>query len=308
MPRFVSVILPAHNEAGNIPTLLAKVARAFEAHGIEGEAVVIDDGSTDGTGAAVEACRETFPFVQLIVHPRNLGLTRALASGFRAAKGDIFVFLPSDLQSDPEEDIPKLLAGFEDGSDMVAGWRQGRREFKKWGSKLYNLVSFLLFGVRLHDQNWIKAMRREVVQNIDFRSDWHRYLAAIAVARGYKVGEVKTNWYERRYGRSHYGPGRVVNALFDMMVLKVQLLYLDNPMRFFGGLGLASLGLGALLTLVYFLLPSTDNVLVHQRLFILIVLLFFGGALLLAMGILVEILVTHIGRIVSQRGDDESAD
>lgn len=301
MSHSISVILPAHNEAGNIPVLLDKVAAAFKILGIDdGEAVIIDDGSTDGTGQAVLDCQTKHPFVKLISHHRNLGLTCALASGFAVATGAVFVFLPTDLQSDPEEDIPKLMGGLDNGNDMVVGWRQGRREFKKWGSKLYNLVSFLLFGVRLHDQNWIKAMRREVVQNIDFRSDWHRFLAAIAVARGYKIGEVKTNWYERTYGRTHYGPGRIINALFDMIVLKVQLLYLDNPIRFFGGMGLGCIGLGFLLTLAYFFVPNVDTLLL-QRLFILIVLLFFGGALLLTMGILVEILVTHIGRMVSAR-------
>ena len=309
MPPSISVILPAHNEAGNIPVLLDKVAIAFEMLGVvDGEAIVIDDGSSDGTGQAVRDCQEKHAFVKLISHPRNQGLTRALVSGFAAATGDIFVFLPTDLQSDPEEDIPKLLGGLDNGYDMVVGWRQGRREFKKWGSKVYNLLSFLLFGVRLHDQNWIKAMRREVVHNIDFRSDWHRFLAAIAVARGYKVGEVKTNWYERTYGSTHYGTGRIINALFDMIVLKVQLLYLDNPIRFFGGLGLVCIGMGLVLTLFYLLISSGDNLLLLQRLFILIVLLFFGGALLLTMGILVEILVTHIGRIVAARPVDHKTD
>jgi glycosyltransferase involved in cell wall biosynthesis len=301
--RRISVILPAHNEAGNIEVLLQKVDQAFKALGVDGEAILIDDGSTDGTADVISQAR--YPFVNLVKHPENQGLTMALKSGFKAATGDVFVFLPTDLQSDPAEDIPKLVAAIDQGADMVVGWRQGRKEFKRWGSKVYNFMSKWLFGVKVHDQNWIKAMRAEVVRDMHFRSDWHRFLVAIAESRGYKVVEVKTNWYERTYGKSHYGLGRISNALFDMMVLKVQMLYLDHPIRFFGGLGLVSMAASLVLLLVYMILSGAASQIFLQRLFIIDVLLFFGGALLLMMGLLVEILITHIDKILAAKNKGE---
>ncbi|MBN2125907.1 MAG: glycosyltransferase family 2 protein, partial [Deltaproteobacteria bacterium] len=233
----VSVILPAYNEEGNISVLAEKVARAFSVNHIDGEAILIDDGSVDGTGEKAEECARRYDFFRVYHHKKNLGLTKALSNGFRRAAGDIVVFLPSDLQSDPEEDIPKLVEGIRRGADVVVGWRQGRKEFKKFGSKLYNWISKVLFGVTVHDQNWIKAFRKDFIHDLILRSDWHRFLIAIAVHKGCRVEEVKTNWYPRTYGSTKYGFMRIPVSILDMLVLKIEMMFIENPMRFFGTVG-----------------------------------------------------------------------
>jgi len=130
----------------------------------------------------------------------------------------------------------------DEGYDVVAGWRQGRRERKVMASGIYNLVSRLLFDVQAHDMNWIKGFRREVVESLPpLRSDWHRFLLHIAAHQGYRIGEVRTNWYPRRSGRSKYGLGRIPISLLDVLVIRFLLTFSSAPMRFFGGLGLASL-------------------------------------------------------------------
>ena len=130
-------MIPARNEADNIPTLLQKVAAAFDAlepQGTTCELLLIDDGSTDGTGDLAASLAPQYPFLRLIRHRRNQGLTAALRTGFREVRGDVIIFLPADLESDPEEDIPKLLAKLDEGYDVVAGWRQGRKEGKVFAS------------------------------------------------------------------------------------------------------------------------------------------------------------------------------
>jgi len=308
--KAVSVILPAYNEAGNIRTLVAKVGKAFEQCRLDGEAVLIDDGSTDGTGDIARECRKEHSFLRVYAHRRNLGLTRALATGFKRAKGDVIIFLCADLQSDPEEDIPKLLEGFKDGADVVVGWRQDRQESKKWGSKVYNYLSKVLFDVHVHDQNWIKAFRRNCAKNMVLRSDWHRFIVAIAVAEGYKVAEVKTNWYPRTYGQSKFGYRRIINAFLDMIVLKLQMLFYDSPIRFFGGAGLVSLLGGALIgllpSLMKFLghLPLTEPA--RLRLFFVSSLMILLGAGMLGMGILGEFLLTRMDQLSNSEQNDDN--
>jgi len=181
----VSLLIPAHNEAANIPLLLEKIDRCFTASGLRGEAVIIDDGSTDDTGTMLDAARQDYPWLRVVHQRGKHGITEALDRGFRIVQGDSVVFLPADLESDPEEDVPKLLAKLGEGYDVVAGWRQGRRDGKVPASRVYNAVSRTLFGVQAHDMNWIKAFRREVVENLPpLRSDWHRFLLMIAASQG----------------------------------------------------------------------------------------------------------------------------
>lgn len=237
----VSVVLPAYNEEENIRAVIEKTAAAFRDNDLLGEIVVVDDGSRDGTLAAAEAAQATFERVKVFSHRKNRGLTRALLTGFNAADGEVIIFLCADLQSDPEEDIPKLLAEIGRGNDVVLGWRQGRREMKIVVSKLYHWLSRLLFGIRAHDMNWIKAFRREVVADLQLRSDWHRYIAVLAQHEGYKISEVKTSYYPRQHGRSKFGTRRILAGFFDLIVVKFELSFGERPMFFFGALGLALL-------------------------------------------------------------------
>jgi len=294
----VSVFIPARNEAGNIAPVVEKVGRAFDTLGIQGELILVDDGSTDGTAAEADECAARFPWLRVIHHRRNLGLTEAMRAGFRAAQGEIIVFLPADLESDPEEDIPKLLARLDEGYDVVAGWRQGRRDHKVLASAIYNTVSRWLFGLDAHDMNWIKAFRRRVIEDLPpLRSDWHRFVLHLAAAQGYRIGEVKVNYYPRRRGHSKYGFWRIPVSFLDVLVVKFLMTFSRKPMLFFGSLGAGLIGISGLigLYLLYLWLFTETQ---KRPVFTFGLIMAVAGLLLFLVGFLAELVVSQQERLI----------
>src|SRR6266511_2282432 len=242
----VSLVVPAHNEASTVPAFVEKTAKAFADLGRAWELVYVDDGSTDGTAAAVEAVAAREPRVRLVRQRRRLGLTEALNRGFREARGDTIVFLPADLESDPEVDVPLLLGKLDQGYDVVSGWRQGRRDGKRMASWVANAACRLLFGLEVHDLNWIKAFRREVTDGLALRSQWHRYILVMAHNEGFRIGEVKVPYRPRASGRSKFGLGRLPVSAVDVVTLKFLLTFQRKPIMFFGAVGSSLIGLGLL--------------------------------------------------------------
>jgi glycosyltransferase involved in cell wall biosynthesis len=292
----VSVLVPARNEQGNIGQVIEQSIRAFQNGNLNGEVVVVNDGSIDGTLEEAQLLAEQHPCVKVLSHRRNLGLTEALRTGFRHCTGEVIIFLPGDMESDPEEDIPKLLDKLAEGYDIVAGWRQGRNDGKVFASRVYNVVSRGLFGVNAHDMNWIKAMRREVVDNLYLRSDWHRFILMIAASEGYRVGEVRTNYYARRKGRSKFGIGRIPVSFLDVLVVKFLLAFRRKPMLFFGSIGMSLIGISILLGF-YLLYIWFAFVMQKRPIFNLAVVLSLAGLLLLLVGFLAELIVDQQERV-----------
>lgn len=296
----VSIVIPAHNEEGNLPALFEKIARVCERQGILGEIILVNDGSTDRTEEVAEQFKERMRSLNVIRHRRRKGLTQALMTGFENAGGEIVIFLCADLQSDPEEDVPKLLGKLNEGYDMVVGWRQGRREFKRFASKVYYVLSRLLFGVKVHDPNWIKAFRREVVESLNLRSSWHRYIVAIATQEGYRITEVKTTWHPRKSGKSKFGFGRLISAIADLVALKFEMTFLERPLQFFGLLGLVLFVLGfifdASIILLWDIFASGARVVEEMPKLLFGVLLMIAGLQLFSLGLLGEMLVSLIKR------------
>ena len=294
----ISVLIPAYNEADNVSELFARTAEAFANLGVPGELVFVDDGSSDGTAERVVELQVQYPWVRLLRHRRNRGLTAALRNGFRAAKGEFIIFLPADLESHPDEDIPKLYDKLREGYDVVSGWRQGRADGKQFASSIYNTITRRLFTVDVHDANWIKGFRREVIQSLPpLRSDWHRFILHIAADQGFRVGEVATNWYPRKAGQSHFGLSRIPVSLLDVVVIRFLLTFSQAPMRFFGGLGLASLTVAGLVLLYLAMLWFTRGK-QFRPLFTAAMVLALAGLVLILVGFLAELIVNQGDRIV----------
>jgi glycosyltransferase involved in cell wall biosynthesis len=287
----VSVIIPAYNEAGNLEKLLDRIRDGLAEVGLSGETVLVDDGSADGTWERVLELQPRHPDLRPFRHRRNFGLSEALNTGFRNIRGDYVIFLPADLQSDPGEDIPKMMRELRADADVVVGWRIGRREGKLFVSLVYNFLSRRLFGIEAHDLNWIKGFRREVIETVRLRSDWHRYVVVLAAGRGFRVKEIRTNYYPRHSGRSKFGRKRILRGVLDLLVVKFEMSFRDRPMLLFGGwglaLGAAGIGLGAA-GVVAKLLTGVGS----RPLLFLVMLLVMVGVQLLGLGFISEQIVS----------------
>ncbi|MFQ6031426.1 MAG: glycosyltransferase family 2 protein [Candidatus Zixiibacteriota bacterium] len=302
----VSVVVPAYNEAENIAPLMEGFSKMFSESKMSGEVILVDDGSTDGTFLKAKECQEKYNFLKVAVHKRNRGLTDALMTGFSKACGRIFVFWPSDLQYLPEE-IPKLIERIEDGYDVVCGWKQGRYGIKRFVSFVYNFLSRILFRVGVHDLNSVKAFRREIVNEVPLRKDWHRYMVVMAAAKGYRIGEVKVKLYPRRFGQSKFGFWRIPIGFLDLLSVKFQLSFMKKPLLLFGFSGLVLILLGILTggVAVYLRIARGEGL---RPLLYLVILLTLMGVSLFALGFLAEAItglkekIDQLDQSISTRG------
>lgn len=297
---YVSVVVPARNEADSIADVVTRSFAAFDQLGVLGEVLVVDDGSRDATWAILVELQQKFSRLVTFHHRRSHGMTAALQTMFTASRGEIVILIPGDMESDPLEDVPILVRHLEANDlDVVAGWRQGRKDGKVLASAVYNLVMRTMASVPVHDGNWIKAMRREVVETFPpLRSDWHRFLLMMAAHQGFRMGEVKTGYRPRAAGSSKFGWERIPISLLDVLVVRFLLTFSQAPMRFFGGLGLA----GIAVSLIVFLYLTGLYVFAatQQRpIFLAAGVLAIISVLLVLVGFLAELIVSQGERIAA---------
>ncbi|MEI2721642.1 MAG: DPM/DPG synthase family glycosyltransferase [Gemmatimonadales bacterium] len=229
----VSLLVPAKDEAENLPEFLRQCAEALPQVGAPAEVVVVDDGSRDATPQVLAQLQAQYPFLRVVTHRRQRGIADALRSAGDAAEGDIFVFYPADLQYKPE-DIPKLVAPILAGdADIVTGTKQGKYE-KAFVSTVYNTLCRWLFGVRVTDLNSVKAYRREVMAHVPMRPDWHRFMVVIAAADGFRLTSTPVPLYPRTAGTSKFTWTRIPIGVLDLLSVWFQLRFGRKPMLFFG--------------------------------------------------------------------------
>ena len=245
----VSVLVPAKDEAENLPLFMELTEAAFRDSPVRFEVVVVDDGSVDGSWAVLQELAQRYPFLHPVRHRVQRGIAEALRTGYLNSQGRVLVFYPADRQFKPE-DIPRLVAPILAGdSDMVTGYKQGVYE-KAFVSKVYNGLSRRLFHVPVRDLNSVKAYRREVMDHLPVRPDWHRYMVVIAAAEGYSVSEIPVPLYPRHAGRSKFGIGRIPVGVLDMLSVWFELRFGKKPLLLFGMTGAALFLLGVLAGLV----------------------------------------------------------
>jgi glycosyltransferase involved in cell wall biosynthesis len=248
-PVDVSVLVPAKDEAENLPIFMREAAAAFAGLSERYEVVVIDDGSVDGTWDVLGQLAEEYPFLRRVRHRTRRGIADALRSGYLHARGPVLVFYPADMQFKPE-DIPRLVAPIvANESDMVTGFKQGKYE-KAFVSRIYNGLSRSLFDIPVRDLNNVKAYRREIMDGLPVRPDWHRYMIVIAAAQGYTVSEIPVPLYPRHAGKSKFGLSRIPVGVLDMLSVWFELKFGRKPLLLFGMLGAGLFLLGFLAGLV----------------------------------------------------------
>jgi glycosyltransferase involved in cell wall biosynthesis len=227
---------------------MQQAAAAFKGRAESYEVVVVDDGSDDNTWDVLLELAGRYPFLRLARHRARRGIADALRTGSVHATGDVLVFYPADLQFKPE-DIPRLVAPILAGdSDMVTGYKEGKYE-KAFVSGIYNKLSRTLFHVPVRDLNNVKAYRREVMDGLPLRPDWHRYMIVIAAAQGFTVSEIPVVVYPRHAGKSKFGIGRIPVGVLDMLAVWFELRFAKKPLLLFGMLGAILFSLGFLVGL-----------------------------------------------------------
>lgn len=251
-PIDVSILVPAMDEADNLPLFMELAATVIRESPVRYEVIVIDDGSVDRTWDVLQDLARRHPFLRAVRHRSRRGIADALRTGYLHSRGPVLVFYPADLQFKPE-DIPRLVAPIlADEADVVTGFKEGKYE-KAFVSGIYNRLSRVLFHVPVRDLNSVKAYRREIMDGLPMRPDWHRYMIVIAAAQGFTVSEVPIPLYPRHAGRSKFGLSRIPIGVLDMLAVWFELRFGKKPLLLFGmaGVGLFAVGFLAGLAAVF---------------------------------------------------------
>jgi glycosyltransferase involved in cell wall biosynthesis len=274
----VSVLVPAKDEVDNLEEFVRQCRDAFAPVPYPCELVVVNDGSEDGSAALLERLQGEHAFLQVVTHRSRRGIADALRSAADVARGRIFVFYPADLQFLPAE-IPRLVEPIlARDVDIVTGTKQGHYE-KALVSGIYNRLSRWLFGVQVTDLNAVKAYRREVMDVVPARPDWHRFMVVIAAADGYRVAERPVTVLPRKAGKSKFGIGRIPVGVLDLLSVWFQLRFARKPMLFFGMTGGFLVAVGTLVGISALVLRFGFDLGLRPLLYLVILLVVSGVAL-----------------------------
>jgi glycosyltransferase involved in cell wall biosynthesis len=292
---YISVVIPVYNEETNIKLLIPQIKGVLEKIKKAHEIILIDDGSSDGTFKELRKFADNDPTIRLIRFRRNFGQTAALAAGFDLARGEVVIPMDGDLQNDPE-DIPRLLQKMEEGYDVVSGWRRSRKDklfSRVIPSYLANKLISITTRVHLHDYGCtLKAYKKEILDGVQLYGEMHRFIPALASWMGVRVSEIEVNHRPREHGSSKYGISRTIKVLLDLINVKFLLSYSTKPIHLFGSAGLFSMVCSFFLLVLSLSFKFTYHTLLsNNSTFLLSIIFFLVGVILIGMGLLGEIIV-----------------
>ncbi len=299
-PLRLSLVLPAHDEAGSLETLLPELRERLDAMEAGYEVVVVDDGSRDETPALLERYARTWRELKSIRLPVNRGQSEALAAGIAASRGSIVVTMDADGQSDPV-DLPGFVEEFErnPGLDMIAGRRARRHDslLRTIPSRVANALIRLVSGTRIADTGCgLKAFRGDLIRSVPFGPDMHRFLPVVLAMDGvtYEVKDVHHR--PRIHGRPHYGLERLFGVILDIVALRFTSRR-SRPFHTIGLAGLVFMLVSVVLCLYILYEKYWLGVWVHRNpLFLVAILVFLTGFQTLLMGLVIEVMAVMIGR------------
>jgi glycosyltransferase involved in cell wall biosynthesis len=234
LQRSVTLVIPAFNEADNLEKLMLFIEQSFQNLGFSFPVILIDDGSTDGTWEILKKVQEKYKFLKVVRHGDRQGVAKVWKTALACVKTEWIMWGQADLETDPRTDIPLLLSACQPGVDAVAGWRQNRKDGKLLASQIANWINCQVFGLKIHDMNWIKLVRRDLLSEELLNWTTHRYLLAALAGLGYNIAEVKTPWHPRNSGKTKFGKGRLISASVDFIKLigwwsVIKLFKLSQP-------------------------------------------------------------------------------
>jgi undecaprenyl-phosphate 4-deoxy-4-formamido-L-arabinose transferase len=284
-----SVVIPVFNEEGNLKPLYTRLTRIMRNLKKPYEIIFVDDGSSDRSFHILKDIYEKDKRVKIVRFTRNFGQHPAVMAGFNTASGEVIITLDADLQNPPEE-IPKLIEKLDEGYEAVFGVFQERKHsaFRRAGSQFAKLVLSRVSPVETTDLSGFRALRSYAVDQIKLLNEKSKFLDGLLCWMGYKVGTVEVQHDERYSGKTKYTPFKLVSLWLDMVVS-----FTDLPLKIatFGGLfiGIVGFALALFYIVRYFLygfgVPGFAT--------IVILITFFSGVQLFALGILGE----YVGRM-----------
>ena len=289
----ISVIIPVYNEVESLRELYQELVQALAPYE-KYEILFIDDGSSDGSFDVIKELSETDTHINLFQFHRNYGKSAALAEGFKYAEGNQIITMDADLQDDPSE-ITNLIQKLEEGFDLVSGWKKNRKDplSKKLPSKLFNFITRLFTGVRIHDFNCgLKIYRKAVIKTLEIYGGRHRYIPALAGQKKFKVAEIVVNHRPRLHGETKYGSSRFFHGLFDLISILFLSRYTQSPLYFFGKIGLFTflIGLGVDCYVIYLKYFLGEPFAKHMALLMLGVLIIVIGIQFFSIGLVGEMI------------------
>ena len=292
----ISIVIPLFNEQESILDLYSEICNAISSYN-DWEIIFIDDGSSDGSAEKIIDIASKDSKVKLISFYRNFGKSAALSEGFKNANGDIIITMDADLQDDPAE-IPNFVNKINEGSDLVSGWKKVRHDpwAKTFPSKIFNFVTRLLTGVKIHDFNCgLKAYRSSVIKSIEIFGGRHRYIPALAGQKNFSISEIIVNHRPRKYGTTKYGGSRLLHGFFDLLTILFLNKYTQHPLHFFGMIGLTTFTAGILTELVvlYYKFWLGEPFAKHIALLLLGLILLFIGIQFFSIGLLGEMMARY---------------
>ena len=289
----ISVIIPVFNEIGSLPELMDQLRKILHIYK-KWEILFVDDGSTDGSTEFLNDLSRKDEKVTLIQFHRNYGKSAALAEGFKRAKGEYLITIDADLQDDPAE-IPNLMKKLEEGFDLVSGWKKERKDpiSKRFPSKIFNYVTRIMTGVKIHDFNCgLKIYRKAVIKTLDLYGGRHRYIPALAGHNKFRISEIQVNHRPRIHGVTKYGGSRLFHGFFDLISIIFMNRYTQQPLHLFGFFGLFC-GLASLTVELYVIgrkIFSGHSFYEHLALMLFGAMLFILGLWFFSIGLIAEMI------------------
>lgn len=290
----LSFVIPALNEEESINQLYQEIVANCVPH--DYEIIFIDDGSTDKTYSVMKSLSKKDNKVKVIKFRKNFGKAYALQVGFERITGDVIFTMDADLQDNPIE-IKNFLAKMEEGYDLVTGWKVKRKDplNKRLPSKLFNWVTSKTFKLKLNDYNCgFKAYSKELVKELDIYGEMHRYVPALADAKGFKVGEIPVHHRMREFGKSKYGIERYLRGFLDLLTVKLITKFNRSPLYLFGNIGSIFTSLGIVLGLYLSIMKYALGMPLYNRpALFLSILLIVIGIQFFSIGLLGELIVNQ---------------
>ncbi|MCK9330296.1 MAG: glycosyltransferase family 2 protein [Candidatus Cloacimonetes bacterium] len=290
----ISFVIPVFNEAESLQILYQEIIENIVNY--DYEIIFIDDGSIDNSFEVLNNLAHTDNNLKIIKFRRNFGKSAALYFGFQYCTGDIVFTMDADLQDNPQE-IPTFIEKINLGWDLVTGWKKKRKDpiSKTLPSKFFNFITSKTFNLKLHDYNCgFKAYKREVINELDIYGEMHRYIPALAIAKGFSVTEIEVNHRERRFGKSKFGFERYLRGFLDLMTVKLVTTFNRSPLYLFGGIGTIISGLGIFIALYLTIMRFMKLIyLTNRPLLFLSILLIIVGLQFISIGLIGELLVNQ---------------